>query len=162
MTHSTMLEKKKSFLGIEVTLDNMPDNGAILLFTDAGTHQRNLEASIKKKAADKNIKIFIVFYPKCRSKNHCDASMPSYISVSEGRIFNQTDIESENFFNSVLSTVRNALRTKNRVKWKKITSGQTSSSSSSRSSHKLFRSLKVHLYRCKTHVKMKQQQQQQK
>ena len=145
MTHSTMLEKK-SFLGIEVTLDNMPDNGAILLFTDAGTHQRNLEASIKKKAADKNIKIFIVFYPKCRSKNHCDASMPSYISVSEGRIFNQSDFDNENFFKSVLNTVRNIYLLGDDV-CKTVRK------------HKLFIGLEFHLCRCKTHVKMKPKQQ---
>ena len=85
----------------------MPDNGVILLVTDAGTHQKDLEDSIKEKAAEKNIKIFIAFYPRCRSRRFCSKSMPSYISVSEGRIFNQSDFNNENFFKSVLNMVRN-------------------------------------------------------
>ena len=93
--------------GIEITLDNMPHNGVILLVTDAGTHQRDLEESIKKKATEKNIQIFIAFYPRCVSRRHCRKSMPAYKSVSEGRIFNQSDFDNENFFKSVLNTVRN-------------------------------------------------------
>ena len=100
--------KFKSFsLGIDVTLNNMPDNGVILVVTDAGTHQRDLEESIKKKAAEKNIKIFIAFYPRCKSSRFCSESMPSYESVSEGRIFDQSDFDNEKFFKSVLNTVRN-------------------------------------------------------
>ena len=94
-------------LGIEVTLDNMPNNGVILVVTDAGTHQRDLEESIKKKAKEKNIQIFIAFYPRCQNRRYCRESMPSYINVSEGRIFNQSDFDNENFFKSVLNTVRN-------------------------------------------------------
>ena len=93
--------------GIEVTLDNMPDNGVILVVTDAGTHQRELEEAIKKKSKEKNIKIFIAFSPKCQATELCSESMPSYNSVSERRIFNQTDFDSEEFFKSVIYTVRN-------------------------------------------------------
>ena len=85
----------------------MPNNGVILVVTDAGTHQRDLEESIKKKATEKNIQIFIAFYPRCVSRRHCRRSMPAYQSVSEGRIFNQSDFDNENFFKSVLNTVRN-------------------------------------------------------
>ena len=80
----------------------------ILVVTDAGTKQRDLEESIKEKAAAKNIKIFIAFYPRCHSRRHCGESMPAYKSVSEGRIFNQSDFDNENFFKSVLNTVRNS------------------------------------------------------
>merc|ERR1712179_744690 len=90
-----------------VALDNMGDNGVILVVTDAGTHQRDLEESIKEKAAAKNIKIFIMFYPKCHSKKYCGESMPAYESISEGRIFNGSDFDNENFFESVLNTVQN-------------------------------------------------------
>ena len=93
--------------GIEVTLDNMPDNGVILVVTDAGTHQRELEEAITKKSEEKNIKIFIAFSPKCVATELCSESMPSYNSVSERRIFNQTDFDSEEFFKSVVYTVRN-------------------------------------------------------
>ena len=85
----------------------MPDNGVILVVTDAGTHQRELEEAIKKKSAKKNIKIFIAFSPKCLATKLCSDSMPSYNRVSEGRIFNQTDFDSEKFFKSVVYTVRN-------------------------------------------------------
>ena len=84
----------------------MPDNGVILVVTDAGTHQRDLEEAIKKKSKEKNIKIFIAFSPKCLSKKNCSLSMPSYNRVSGGRIFNQTDFDSEEFFKSVVYTVR--------------------------------------------------------
>ena len=85
----------------------MPDNGVILVITDAGTHQRELEEAIKKKSGEKNIKIFIAFSPKCLAKKLCSESMPSYTRVSEERIFNQTDFDSEEFFKSVIYTVRN-------------------------------------------------------
>ena len=85
----------------------MPDNGVILVVTDAGTHQRELEKTIKKKSKEKNIKIFIAFSPKCLATSVCSLSMPSYNRVSEGRIFNQTDFDSEEFFKSVVYTVRN-------------------------------------------------------
>ena len=125
----------------------MGDNGVLLLVTDAGTHQRDLEESIKEKAAAKNIKIFIMFYPRCHSRRHCGESMPAYESVSEGRIFNGSDFDNENFFESVLNTVRNIYLLGDDV-FKEVLK------------HKLFISLKFRLYRCKTHVKMIQEQQQ--
>ena len=85
----------------------MPDNSVILVVTDSGTHQRELEEAIKKKSKEKNIKIFIAFYPKCLATNLCSESMPSYNRVSEGRIFQQADFDSEEFFKSVVYTVRN-------------------------------------------------------
>ena len=95
------------FTGVEVTLDNMPVNGVILVVTDAGTKQKELEESIKQKSAKKNIKIFIAFSPNCMATKFCSESMAGYNRVSEGRIFNQTDFDTENFFKSVLYTVRN-------------------------------------------------------
>ena len=92
--------------GIEITLDNMPHNGVILLVTDAGTHQRDLEESIIEKSEEKNIQIFIAFYPRCRSRRHCRRSMPAYERVSGGKIFDQKDFDNENFFKAVLNTVR--------------------------------------------------------
>ena len=85
----------------------MPDNGVILVVTDAGTHQRELEEAIKKKSKEKNIKIFIAFSPKCLATELCSESMPSYNRVSEGRIFQQADFDSEEFFKHVVYTVRN-------------------------------------------------------
>ena len=91
----------------------MPDNGVIIVVTDAGTHQRELEETIKKKSKEKNIKIFIAFYPKCMAEKACSESMPSYKRVSEGRIFDQTD--SKEFFKSVLNTVSRIFYTVGRI-----------------------------------------------
>ena len=83
----------------------MPDNGVILVVTDAGTHKRKLEAKIKKKSAEKNIKIFIAFYPQCWETETCEDSMPSYERVSDGRIFTEADFDSEKIFEDVVSMV---------------------------------------------------------
>ena len=91
------------FPGIEVTLDNLPDNGVILTVTDAGTKQKELEKSIRKKSREKNVKIFFAFSPSCRAQ--CETSMPVYKRLSNGRMLNQTDFDQESFFKSVLYTV---------------------------------------------------------
>ena len=93
------------FPGIEVTLDNLPDNGVILTVTDAGTKQKELEKSIRKKSEEKNVKIFFAFSPSCRAQ--CETSMPVYNRLSDGRMFNQTDFDRESFFKSVVYTVCN-------------------------------------------------------
>jgi len=90
--------------GIKVTLENMPDNGVILVVTDAGTKMQQLEKSIKKKSEEKNVKIFFAFSPWCQAL--CADSMPVYNRLSGGRIFNQTDFERETFFKSVVYTVQ--------------------------------------------------------
>ena len=83
----------------------MPKNGVILVVTDAGTKQRELEEKIIKKSAEKNIKIFIAFYPKCKATEICEPSMPSYERVSDGRIFTEADFDSEKIFEHVVHTV---------------------------------------------------------
>merc|ERR1719153_471103 len=75
--------------GIKVTLEKMPDNGMIVVVTDAGTKQLKLEKEIRKLSKKKNIKIFFVFAPQCRAK--CKNSLPVYKRLSEGRMFNLTD-----------------------------------------------------------------------
>ena len=91
--------------GIKVTLDAMPDNGVILAVTDAGTHKKELERSIRKKSREKNVKIFFAFSPSCQAL--CEESMPVYNRLSEGRMFNQTDFDQESFFKSLVFTVCN-------------------------------------------------------
>ena len=83
----------------------MPENGVILVVTDAGTHQKELEEEIIKKSAEKNIKIFIAFYPQCWETETCEDSMPSYERVSDGRIFTEADFDSEKIFEDVVYTV---------------------------------------------------------
>ena len=91
--------------GIEVTLDNMPDNGVILVVTDAGSKQLELEKSIREKSLKKNVKISFAFSPSCQAL--CENSLPVYKRLSDGRMFNRSDFSSESFFKSVVRTVWN-------------------------------------------------------
>ena len=89
---------------IEVTLDHMPDNGVLLVVTDAGSHQRKLEKSIREKSLEKNVRITFAFSPFCRAS--CRRSLPIYERLSDGRMFNRSGFTSESFFKSVVHTVR--------------------------------------------------------
>ena len=89
--------------GIEVTLDNMPNDGVILVVTDSGSKQLELEKSIRKKSLEKNLKIYFSFSPSCRAD--CKDSLPVYERISDGRLFNESDFTSETFFRTVVSTV---------------------------------------------------------
>ena len=89
--------------GIEVALDNMPNDGVILVVTDAGSKQLDLEKSIRKKSLEKNLKIYFSFSPSCRAD--CGDSLPVYKRISDGRLFNESDFTSETFFRTVVSTV---------------------------------------------------------
>ena len=90
--------------GIEVTLDNMPNNGVILVVTDAGSKQLDLERSITKKSLEKNIKIFFTFYPSCRAD--CDERDERvYERLSDGETFNSSEFTSEKFFSTVITKV---------------------------------------------------------
>ena len=91
--------------GIEVTLDNMPNNGVILVVTDAGSKQLDLERSITKKSLEKNIKIYFTFYPSCRAD--CDDSLPVYERLSDGETFKSSEFTSEKFFSTVITKVCN-------------------------------------------------------
>merc|ERR1719158_771034 len=91
--------------GIEVTLDAMPNNGVILVVTDAGSKQLKLERSITKKSLEKNIKIYFTFYPSCRAD--CDDSLPVYERLSDGDTFKSSEFTSEIFFSTVISKVKN-------------------------------------------------------
>ena len=86
-----------------MTLDNMPNNGVILVVTDAGTKQTDLEESIRKKSEEKNIKIFFTFYPSCRAD--CDDSLPVYERLSDGNMFNSSEFTKEKFFSTVIAKV---------------------------------------------------------
>ena len=104
--------------GIEVTLDHMPDNGVILVVTDAGSHQHKLEKSIRKKSLEKNVKITFAFSPSCRAQ--CRRSLPVYKRLSDGRMFNRSDFSSESFYKSVVQTVWNHWMVINVGEWSYI------------------------------------------
>ena len=98
-------DKKLSFLfsGIRSTLEEMPDNGVVLVVTDSGTQRGRLANQLQRTSERKNIKIIFVFAPSCR--NRCRNSLPVYRRLSDGRMFNRTDFDQEIFFKSVVHMV---------------------------------------------------------
>ena len=105
------------FPGIQVTLDAMPDNGVILVFTDAGSVGLELENSIAEKARRKNVKIFFALVAgKDLTTGKLlppvpQQSMKVYSRLSENRIFRassnngQLDLDTKAFFDAVTRQV---------------------------------------------------------
>ena len=115
------------FSGIKVTLDSMPDNGVILVFTDTGSHQLHLENSIKAKMEKKNVKVFFAFvgswYPELSSaevynrlakgqifRSSSDGAlsraMPNGTFVHASPSGNPAGLDSDKFFKAVVHKVR--------------------------------------------------------
>ena len=93
--------------GIDVTLDAMPNNGIILVFTDQGSHQLDLENAIKEKSRKKNVKILFAILT---SRGEIDTgSLEVYERLSHGELFYSTEydmVEINAFFEAVINTVR--------------------------------------------------------
>ena len=101
----------------------MPDNGVILVFTDTGSHQLDLENVIKEKMEKKNVKIFFAIYPgslnaTSLSYSTAAASLEVYKRLSKEQMFYASqdlatygtlDLDSEKFFKAVVHTVRKKL-----------------------------------------------------
>ena len=97
----------------------MPDNGAILVFTDAASKQLELESYIKEKSDQKNIKIMFALYNSYSgSYSYYDSysiqssSMEVYKRLSNDRIFRAPadgtlNLDSKDFLDAVVHTVRN-------------------------------------------------------
>ena len=83
----------------------MPNNGVVLVVTSAGSHQLDLENSIKEKSSKKNVKIYFTFSPFCREA--CGDSLPVYKRLSDSRMFNLSDFSSKSFLQTVVYTVWN-------------------------------------------------------
>ena len=81
----------------------MPNNGVVLVVTSAGSHQLELEKSIKEKSSKKNVKIYFTFSPFCREA--CEDSLPVYKRLSDNRMFNLSDFSSKSFLETVVYTV---------------------------------------------------------
>ena len=90
----------------------MSDNGVILVFTDHGSHQLELENAVKEKSKMKNVKIFFALF---QEKGRIDtASMEVYEHLSNGQIFfassdGSLGLDTEEFFEAVVHTVRKIL-----------------------------------------------------
>ena len=106
----------------------MPDNGAILVFTDAASKQLELESYIKEKSDQKNIKIMFALFNYTGHAYAYDSysyyasptnpypiqssSMEVYKRLSNDRIFwvpadGSLNLDSKDFLDAVVHTVRN-------------------------------------------------------
>ena len=94
----------------------MPDNGAILVFTDESTAQLQLESAVTAEATRKNVKVFFALLGDLAYKHKGNPGLDSeqaYERVSEGRIFRSTAgqfhgtvaFDSNAFFEAVLRKV---------------------------------------------------------
>ena len=95
----------------------IPDNGVILVFTDAGSIGLELENSIAEKARRKNVKIFFALVAgKDLTTGKLlppvpQQSMQVYSRLSENRIFRassnngQLDLDTKAFFDAVTRQV---------------------------------------------------------
>ena len=96
----------------------IPDNGVILVFTDAGSIGLELENSIAEKARRKNVKIFFALLTGRINRNTGklmppvpQQSMQVYSRLSENRIFRassnngQLDLDTKAFFDAVTRQV---------------------------------------------------------
>ena len=86
----------------------MPDNGVILVFTDTGSHQLELQNAVKEKSESKNVKILFVILSTPGVLD--TASLEVYDDLSNGQIFYgsaESDLDDMvKFFEAVKNTVR--------------------------------------------------------
>ena len=86
----------------------MPDNGVILVFTDTGSHQLELQNAVKEKSESKNVKILFVILSTPGVLD--TASLEVYDNLSNGQIFYgsaESDLDDMvKFFEAVVDTVR--------------------------------------------------------
>ena len=94
----------------------IPDNGVILVFTDAGSVGLELENSIAEKARRKNVKIFFALLVGLVATGKPPPPVPQqsmqvYSRLSENRIFRassnngQLDLDTKAFFDAVTRQV---------------------------------------------------------
>ena len=94
----------------------MPDNGVILVFTDAGSIGLELENSIAEKARRRNVKIFFALLTGLVATGKPPPGVPQqsmqvYSRLSENRIFRapsnngQLDLDTKAFFDAVTRQV---------------------------------------------------------
>ena len=94
----------------------IPDNGVILVFTDAGSVGLELENSIAEKARRKNVKIFFALLVGLGATGKPPPGVPQqsmqvYSRLSENRIFRsssnngQLDLDTKAFFDAVTRQV---------------------------------------------------------
>jgi len=90
--------------GLWVTLNNLPEHGIALLFTDHQSKDLDMESALIELRDKKNIKIFVVLAPKY-SGAVGDASWNLYKRLSQGRIYDMKDFNATQFLNEVVQMV---------------------------------------------------------
>ena len=90
--------------GLSVTLQKMPHNGVVLLFTDSPSKNLQLEAELIAIRDEKKITIFVVLTPGYFGTKH-DASWKVYVNLSEGRIYDLLNFDKDQFFQEVVHVI---------------------------------------------------------
>ena len=90
--------------GLLVTLNNLPENGIVLLFTDAPSKGLEKESELIRLRDQKKIKIFVVLAPQYGGKVG-DQSWQMYTRLSEGKIYNMKDFSKEQFLKEIVQVV---------------------------------------------------------
>ena len=93
-----------TFIGILLTLENLPMYGLALVFTDHQTKDVGLLDEIIALRNKKKIKIFIALAPSY-SGSIGDDSWVAYDKISEGRIFNMADLNKTTFVSEVVVVI---------------------------------------------------------
>ena len=93
-----------TFIGILLTLENLPMYGLALVFTDHQTKDVGLLDEIIALRNKKKIKIFIALAPSY-SGSIGDDSWVAYDKISEGRIFNMADFNKSTFVSEVVVVI---------------------------------------------------------
>ena len=93
------------FSAVEKALEVTPENGMILVFGDAGTHNPSSWSRHFETSKAKKIKIFWIYTPGCTQS--CDKqSLAAYKGLSEGRIYNTaSELNINEFFKDAVHTV---------------------------------------------------------
>ena len=108
----------------------MPDNGVLLVFTDNGSHQLELENAVKEKSEKKNVKILFAILTTPGVVD--TASMEVYDHLSNGQIFYASSADGSDmvdikaFFEAVVNTVRLKIKRVNMIKNILYFTGETS------------------------------------
>ena len=93
------------FSAVEKALEVTPENGMVLVFGDAGTHDASSWSRHFETSKAKKIKIFWIYTPGCTQE--CDKeSLAAYQGLSEGRIYNTaSELNINEFFKDAVHTV---------------------------------------------------------
>lgn len=97
-------DSEQAMQGLYVTLDKMPHNGVVLLFTDSPTKNLHLQAQLIAMRDEKEITIFVVLTPGYFGTKH-DASWKVYVNLSEGRIYDLLNFDKDQFFQEVVHVI---------------------------------------------------------